>query len=388
MRANIRNQSGKAVNPGEKQVKELDNLFQVFTAQKLIQNAIISIENFESSFSWHRAVGCEEEQIQPGTPFFIASIDKLLNASIILMLMEQGELDLRAPISAYLPSGMMDNLHVYRGMDYSGQLTLRHLLSHTSGLADWLEDSPKDGRTLVEKILEEGDADISIEEIAAIVRNDLKPHFPPQNLNEKKLKVRYSDTNFILLIAIIEQVMGMPLHQVHEKFLYKPLDMRHTFFIGNSRPLDPTPQEVALRAQGKKLHIPKFLGSGRGIYSTSADLLIFMRYFVKGDLFSKPGTLQLMQENWNQFGFPLDRAAMRSPGWPIEYGLGLMRFQLPRVFSPFRPMPQVIGHTGSTGCWLFYCPEMDMLLTGSVDEVTAGAVPYRIIPKILNILGV
>jgi hypothetical protein len=77
---------------------------------------------------------------------------------------------------------------------------------------------------------------------------------------------------------------------------------------------------------------------------------------------------------------------MRSPSWPIEYGFGIMRFRLPRVFTLMRPLPTALGHTGSTGCWLFYCPQWDMLLAGSVDEVTAGAVPYRIIPKILNIL--
>jgi hypothetical protein len=82
---------------------------------------------------------------------------------------------------------------------------------------------------------------------------------------------------------------------------------------------------------------------------------------------------------------PLDRAALRAPGWPIEYGLGIMRFRLPRVLTPLHPLPAVIGHTGSTGCWLFYCPQWDLYLVGSVDEVTAGAVPYRIVPKMLEI---
>jgi len=49
-------------------------------------------------------------------------------------------------------------------------------------------------------------------------------------------------------------------------------------------------------------------------------------------------------------------------------------------------MPAVLGHTGSTGCWLFYCPELDVFLAGSVNEVTAGAIPFRTLPRILGIL--
>ena len=94
-----------------------------------------------------------------------------------------------------------------------------------------------------------------------------------------------------------------------------------------------------------------------------------------------------MQQCWNRFGLPTDRASLRSPGWPIEYGLGMMRFRLPRMLTPWRPVPSVVGHTGSTGCWLFYCEELDVFLCGSVDEVTAGAVPYRVVPEILRLLG-
>ena len=123
-----------------------------------------------------------------------------------------------------------------------------------------------------------------------------------------------------------------------------------------------------------------------GIYSTAGDTLAFLRSFVCGEVFEDPATLASMQGLWNRFGFPLDRAALRSPGWPIEYGLGIMRFRLPRIFTLLQPMPPVLGHTGSTGCWLLYCPQQEILLTGSVDEATAGAVPYRLVPKILQLI--
>ncbi|UCF77987.1 MAG: beta-lactamase family protein [Candidatus Eiseniibacteriota bacterium] len=354
-----------------------------------IRQAIIAVESGDGSFRWIGATGetgSDGTPVGEETPFFLASIDKLFNATIAMKLSESGRLELDNAISTYLPSTLTRGLHKLGGVDYSERITVRHLLSHTSGLADWLEDYPKGGPSLIDRLLDEGDMALSIQDVAAIVRDRLRPHFQPQELSAKRPKARYSDTNYMLLVAIIEELTGQPLHEVHEQMLFGPLNLRHIYFAGLSRPMDPTPEPMILRAKGRPLHIPLLMRSVRGMYSTAADALSFMRQFVRNEVFQKPGTLASMQEHWHRFGFPLDRAALRSPGWPIEYGLGIMRFRLPRVFTPMHSLPAVLGHTGSTGCWLFYCPQWDMLLAGSVDEVTAGAVPYRIVPKILDIL--
>ena len=132
------------------------------------------------------------------------------------------------------------------------------------------------------------------------------------------------------------------------------------------------------------------------VYSTAEDTLRFLRALTRGSVFDDPATLLLMQQRWNRFGLPLDRAALRAPPWPIEYGLGMMRFddpvlrllgRLPRLLMPIRPVPAVIGHTGSTGCWLFHCPQLDLLLSGTIDQAAGGAVPFRLIPKILRIVS-
>ena len=47
-------------------------------------------------------------------------------------------------------------------------------------------------------------------------------------------------------------------------------------------------------------------------------------------------------------------------------------------------MPAVIGHTGSNGAWLFHCPAADLYLCGTVDDLSAGAVPYRFVPRLLR----
>jgi hypothetical protein len=182
----------------------------------------------------------------------------------------------------------------------------------------------------------------------------LAPHFAPQDLSAERQRVRYSDTNYMLLCAVIETVTGETLPVVHERLLMRPLNLRHTYFAGRSQPFEPTPPPPPLRVEGRPIDIPLLLRSIWAMYSTAADTLMLLRSLIGGEVFETPTTLASMQQRWNRFGLPFDRAALRSPGWPIEYGLGIMRFRLPWIFTPLHPMPAVVGHTGSTGCWLFY----------------------------------
>lgn len=368
-------------------MERLRTVLETLLSREPIRQAILMVESGDGAFRWSGASGesADGSPVGPDTPFFMASIDKLYNTVVVLMLAEQGRLKVDDPVSAYLPASLTRGLHTLDGVDYSGSLTVRHLLSHSSGLADWLEDAPKDGECLIRQVLEQGDRSLSLAEIADRVRG-LHPHFPPQDLSARRIRVRYSDTNFLLIIAIIETICGQALHRVHEDLLYEPLGLRHTYFPGASLPSDGTPAPIPLRADGQVIQIPGLMASFRGIYSTAGDMIAFLRSLVRGEVFRNPNTFSVMRSRWNRFGFPTDPAALRSPGWPIEYGLGLMRFRLPRLFTSLKRLPAVIGHTGSTGCWLFWCPERDLYFSGGVDEARAGAVPYRIVPRLLTIV--
>jgi D-alanyl-D-alanine carboxypeptidase len=368
----------------------LEQCLAALASRKGIRHALISVESLDESFQWVGATGSAQPagaEFQPDTPFFIASIDKLLNATLALKFVERGLLDLEAAVGSYLDATVMHGLHRLSGVEYSDSITVRHLLSHASGLADWLEDYPRGGCSVVDRVIRQGDATFGQEEMLTRVRTELRPHFPPPQRGTRPARVRYSDTNYVLLVAVMEAIARRPLHELHEQWLYRPLGLRHTWLPGHSRPLAATTDPAGLYAGGDPLHVPQLIRSLRGIYSTVGDLSALMRALVQGKVFDTPGTLRLMQEHWSRFGFPQDRAALRAPSWPIEYGLGIMRFQLPRILAPFRPVPSVIGHTGSTGCWLFYCQRQELVLAGTVNEVTAGAVPYRVVPRILRVTG-
>jgi CubicO group peptidase (beta-lactamase class C family) len=144
---------------------------------------------------------------------------------------------------------------------------------------------------------------------------------------------------------------------------------------------------AALYAGEEVVRFPRFLASISDLNSTCDDLLRFLKAIVSGGLFRDSGTWRRMQARWRRFSLPRDRAALRQPSWPIEYGLGVMRFRLPKFLSPFRPVPQVVGHTGSTGTWLFHASEPDLYLTGAVSQMSAGAIPFKVVPRILRVMA-
>jgi D-alanyl-D-alanine carboxypeptidase len=365
---------------------KLNELLNGLVSRKKVHHAIIGLESGDRKFKWIGAKGEARTGVPMlgQTPFMIASITKLYIAAAILKLYEKKVLDLSDPISSHLPASFTDGLHRFKYTDYSGQITIRHLLSHTSGLPDWLEDRPEKGKSLLETIEEQEDRLISVEETVEFVRKNLKPHFPPQPPGAKKPMVRYSDTNFQLLIAIIEQATEKPIHQAFEELIYWQLGLQNTWHAGH-----PTSEYVDRPADiwtdDKVISKPLLLQSFRDLYSTADELLAFMKGLNRGLIFENKSTASLMMEQWNRFGFPRDLAALRQPGWPIEYGLGMMRFKMPRIFTPFKPVPAVVGHTGVSGSWLFYCAELDLYLCGTVDQTAEAPLPFRFLPKLLKI---
>ena len=360
---------------------QLEAILQEMAAMKNIPNALMAVEKMDKSFSWVGATGDAQPdgpEMHVDTPYNIASVTKLYIASTVLKLYERSLIQLDQPMMTYLPEGVVEKLHQLSEVDFVEQITVQHLLSHSSGLPEYLEDRPKGGRGFVEGILE-ADHAFTLEDILDFIR-DLPPHFPLQPLDAPKQKVRYCDTNFQLLIAMIEAVTGVSLHEAFSTNLYQPLGLENTYHPGTRADVA---EPAGLWVDDKPANIPLALRSFGDIYSTVDDQLSFMRALMQGEVFDSPETLQRMMAHWNTFGFSLNPVRL-SPGWPIEYGLGMMRFKIPRLFSPFRSVPTVVGHSGSTGSWLFYCEELDLLLAGTVNQLSAGAVPFRFIPKILQ----
>lgn len=363
----------------------LEQLLQQLATPRSIQHAVVAVERGDGTFGWSGAVGDAHPDgtpMRPDTPIWIASVTKLYIASSVLKLHERDLIHLDAPMSTYLPQTLIGGLHRLGGVDYTEQITIHHLLGHLTGLPDYFDDRPSGGKTLIEQVIER-DFAFTIDDTLDRVRHRLTPHFPPQPLHAPRPKVSYSDTNYQLLIAIIEVVTGRPIHAALADLLLEPLGLEYTWHPA-AQPESVNPAMLWIDKQ--PLHIPLAMRSFGDLSSTADDLLKFMRVLIRGEVFDDPTTVDLMTQNWHTFGFSLN-PTRTSPGWPIQYGLGMMRFHVPRLFSLLRPTPPVIGHSGATGSWLFYCPDLDVYLAGTVDQVAAAAVPFRFVPKLLHILA-
>jgi hypothetical protein len=77
-------------------------------------------------------------------------------------------------------------------------------------------------------------------------------------------------------------------------------------------------------------------------------------------------------EKWNNIFFP------------FKYGIGIQKFHIPRILSPFHPVPDMVGHSGSTGSVAFYVPDMDVYITGSTNQQARPNIAFQTLIKIVN----
>jgi D-alanyl-D-alanine carboxypeptidase len=302
-------------------------------------------------------------------PFHIASTTKLYTTALVLQLADQSLLGLDDTLADLLPDSLWTGLHTLKGQDRSATITVRHLLGQTSGLPDYFMGKPAKGPSLEEDLLEGHDQAWSPAQALERSRA-LTPGFPPG----KAGKALYSDTNYQLLGLVIEQVTGQGYAQVLKERILDPLALHHTWLAGQQPP-DGLPSVAPLRSGKQTLEIPRAMasfGPDGGIIATAGDLQVFLQAFFQGRLFAAERLPEL--QHWNRIFFPL------------EYGTGLMRFRVPRLFSPFKRFPALIGHSGLSGAFAFYCPERDLYLAGTVNQIRNPGRSFQLMLKLIQTL--
>jgi D-alanyl-D-alanine carboxypeptidase len=343
-----------------------------------VPHVVLGVATGDGSFRWVGAAGPagpDGTLMRPDTTWFVASVTKLYIATTVLQLCERGEVGLDAPMTAFLATGSVDGIHRLGGVDHTPAITIRHLLGHTSGLPDYLEDRPRGGRSWYRQLAAGHDRSWDFDEMVHHVRDQLEPHFPPRDLGASRVRARYSDTNFQLLIAVIESVTGQAVDAVFEERLFGPLGMRHTWLPGRPPPSGATGLEPAtLWSKGRPLELPRAFTCFNDLVSTADDQLRFMVALSRGAVFDDPATYRLFGERWNRIFYPM------------RYGLGMMRYPIGRPFAPGRRPATFVGHSGASGSGLFHCPELDVVITGTVDELGSRALPFRFFPRVLRAL--
>ncbi|HVS63107.1 MAG TPA: serine hydrolase domain-containing protein [Thermoanaerobaculia bacterium] len=362
----------------------LETLIRRLARRRGVRHVVVGACDLDGDWTWSQATGSASPDGRPmktDTPWLLASITKLYIASVVLRLFEEGTIDLDGPIADHLPAELSSRLHVLDGVDSTDRLTARHLLAHSSGLPDSIDERPRGERSLVEEVVESGDRAWSLEEAILRARDRLSPHFPPSDPKGARPRIRYSETNYQLLMVMAEQATGRSLEQVYAEQLFEPLGLRQTWLPG-TRSLDPLDEPATVWLGEQPLvDRPLAFASFKDLYATVDDVLSFGRALFSGRVFRHSETLGSMRERFTRFGFPRGMAALRAPSWPIAYGLGMMHFELSRLLTVGMRIPALIGHTGSTGSWLWYCPQLRLLIAGTVDQTSAATAPFRIVPR-------
>jgi CubicO group peptidase (beta-lactamase class C family) len=296
----------------------------------------------------------------PKRPFFIASATKLYVSAILAQLRASGLVDWDAPIAGYLPDLDLDGLVVVDGTDRSSVMTVREVMAHTSGLADYFEGRRVDGPTTFERAIS-ADLGWTVHDVIAWTK-PMEPGTPGRG--------RYSDTGYQLLGALIERVGRGSFADAVRTRIVEPLGLGGTFCFGPSD-IDRYDGIAVLRYGDVDLRIPRAMASVQadgGIVSTLEDGSAFLDAFFGGRLFDA-ALLGEMGADWHRIFAPL------------EYGTGLMRFRLPRVMTGLRRVPPFIGHSGASGTVMFRCPELGLTVVGTVNQAKHRSMPYRLLVR-------
>lgn len=338
----------------------LDKIVAQTAKNKNVHGSVFHIESGDRTMSLFSVSG----NISPDSQYYIASINKLIISFITLRLCQSKTINLDDKLSNYLPNEVLNGLLVHNGKDYAGDLKIRHLITHTSGLPCYLIDKGPDGKKNMDLILSGNDQSWPLEKVVSEVKK-MKLKFIP----ESKGKASYSETNFRLLDRVLEMVTNKTI-QVLLSDVFQELEMNNTFVLLSNSADNCAP----IYFKQNKIEIKEYwISTNHDIASTAADQMKFIRAFFDGKYFSKEFINEL--KKWNNIFFP------------FKYGIGIQKFYIPRFLSPFKAVPELIGHSGSVGSIAFYVPDEQVYITGTVNQTSNPNIVFQTMIKIVNKLG-
>jgi D-alanyl-D-alanine carboxypeptidase len=312
-----------------------------------IHNVVLLVEC--PGTTWKGAAGMADglnEAMTAGHKFKIASIGKTFTATIILQLMEEGRLSLDDTIDKFfaaVPDVRLDSLDIHEGTSCGRQITVGHLLGQTSGLKCYLGDDPRFIEYILENPLTQWTPAMMLGKYFEYGLHT-KAAFPPGEGFE------YSDTNYLLLAMIIEHVTSSPLHVVLNERICDPLGLADTYLEFYEEPRGDAPLSHAYYG-GMDLDgsvNTSFDWGGGGIVSTCDDLNTFIRALFGLRLFREKSTLEWMLASTDE-----------TSRW--NYGLGIKK-------TPTSGLA-LYGHPGAYGCDMYYCPDEDMSICITVNQM-------------------
>jgi D-alanyl-D-alanine carboxypeptidase len=289
--------------------------------------------------------------LQPGSWFRVASVTNLFAAAATLRLVEQGRLSLDQTVAELL-EGPYDELLRSGGYD-TDAITLRHLLTHTSGIYDFAADAYGDELTdgfTAQTAKDPGRRWTRFEQIRFAVEYG-KPYGAPGTV------FGYSDTGACLVGEVIERTTGLTMGTALRELIdYERLGLRTTWQETiEDEPADLPPlshqYERDLDVAGFDASVDLY--GGGGLMSICGDLARFFRALLRDEIFERPETLATMTETLT--GLP--RASDTSDETVSDAAMYLFRADVADVTW--------WGHDGYWGTTAYTCPTHDVTVVTS-----------------------
>lgn len=304
----------------------INSYVETFLKEHRIPGASIAIVHENDIFhskAWG-VTGDSEEKVTTETPFTLGSISKSLTGLAIMKLIEEGTVHLDDPVQKYIP---WFNL---RDKQAASQITIKHLLTQTSGISTYSGLSISDRES---------------KDFGAIKKN-------VERLSNDKLtalpgeKHQYSNANFLILGALIEEVTNQTYSEYMEKQVFLPLGMKHAAadhnmaykkgYVAGYQSWLGIPRKSAITYDNG--------GAPYGYITASATDMV--QYII---LLSQPESNHFLSENtMNLYVSPYVQT-----GEHRYYGLGV------RITNP-NSKEEIIWHSGSTPdshAEVFFIPE-------------------------------
>lgn len=240
---------------GQSKEKIIDNYFNALVKNQEFSGNVLVVDNdkivYEKSFGFS-----DHAAKTPNTPkitFPIASISKIFTATAILQLNEKGLLKITDPVAKYLPQ-----------FPYP-EITIRHLLSHTSGLPPYNAFFDKEKEKNPNKVFTNKDF------LPGVIANKQPLVYQPGE------KGNYDNINYLILALIVEKVSGKSYEKYIKKNILRPAGMNETVLF-------PLAQQFN-RAEIKNFAFPH-------VYLHLYD-----------DIPTKSGSIPYVKEYWRSYGF-------------------------------------------------------------------------------------
>ncbi|PDY96357.1 serine hydrolase domain-containing protein [Bacillus thuringiensis] len=278
----------------------------------------ILVKTYEGGKTWGYAAGVAnlstKKPMKTDFRFRIASVTKTFTATVVLQLAGENRLNLDDSIEKWLPGVIQGN-----GYD-AKQITIRQILNHTSGIAEY-------SRTKEADFFKNRNKSFTAEDLVKLGLS-LPPDFAPGK------GWSYSNTGYVLLGILIEKVTGNSYAEEIENRIIEPLELSNTFLPGNSSVIPGTNHargyfqpDGASELKDITYYNPSIGSSAGDMISTADDLNKFFSYLLSGKLLKEQQLKQMLTT------VPTGSAEI------VGYGLGIYETKLPNGVS-------IWGHSG------------------------------------------